>query len=287
MSFGLRLRFRDAIGLLLFLTMVLATRQCLHAQSEKPAAELSTAIEDNSLFVEEAFNQEENVVQHIFNALYFRRPSENTLTSFTQEWPVFGADHQLSYTILYAFLSGPSINGFGDIFINYRYQLAGDNAWAAMSPRLSIILPTGNADKGLGTGALGWQVNLPFSKRLSDRWIVHWNTGMTLFPRVTGTTADGATVKRTLSWYTVAASVIWLAHPRWNLMLESSASRVADLGAGGDLAWSTEVIVNPAFRSAVNFGELQIVPALGIPVSIFQGKARIGVFFYLSFEHPF
>jgi hypothetical protein len=276
-----------AVHLPLFLGIVLAVQQGLHAQVEKPAEEFSSAIEDNSLLVEEAFNQEDNVVQHIFSAVYFRRPSENTLASFTQEWPVFGVDHQLSYTILYAFLSGPSIHGLGDIFINYRYQLAGDNAWAAMSPRLSIIFPTGKADEGLGTGALGWQINLPFSKRLSDGWIVHWNAGMTLFPSVTGTTAGGVTVKRTLFWYTAAASIIWLVHPLWNLLLESSASRVADLGADGDRVWSTEVILNPAFRYAMNFGTLQIVPALGIPVSIFQGKARVGVFLYLSFEHPF
>jgi hypothetical protein len=285
MSFTLR--FRGTIGSLLFLAMIFPTRHGLHAQIEKPSEEFSRAIEDNSLFVEEAFNQEENVVQHIFNALYFRRPSENTLTSFTQEWPAFGADHQLSYTILYAFLSGPSTNGFGDLFINYRYQLAGDSAWAAIAPRLSIILPTGNADKGLGTGALGWQVNVPISKRLSDLWIVHWNAGMTLFPRVTGTTADGATVKRTLTWYTAAASIIWLAHPHWNLMLESSASRAADLGVGGDLVWSSELIVSPALRSAIDVGDLQIVPALGIPVSFVQGETGVGVFLYLSFEHPF
>lgn len=276
-----------AFQLPLLLAILICAEQGLHAQVGKPAKEYSSAIEDNSLLVEEAFNQEDSVVQHIFNALYFRRPSENTLASFTQEWPLFGADHQLSYTILYAFLSGPSIDGFGDVFVNYRYQLAGDNAWAAISPRLSIILPTGNADKGLGTGALGWQINLPFSKRVSDRWIIHWNAGMTLFPHVTGTTAGGATVTRTLSWYTAAASVIWLAHPLWNLMLESSASRVADLGADGNRLWSTEMIFNPAFRCAVNFGELQIVPALGIPVSILEGTARVGVFFYLSFEHPF
>jgi hypothetical protein len=277
----------SAFRLPFFLAIVIVAQQGLHAQVGKPAEEYSSAIEDNSLLVEEAFNQEDSVVQHIFNALYFRRPSENTLASFTQEWPLFGADHQLSYTILYAFLSGPSINGFGDIFINYRYQLAGESAWAAMSPRLSIILPAGNADKGLGTGVLGWQVNFPFSRRLSNQWIVHWNAGMTLLPNVTGTTADGATVKRTLSWYTAAASVIWLAHPLWNLMLETSASRVADLGVDGDRVWSTEVIVNPAFRCAINYGELQIVPALGIPVSILQGQTRVGVLFYLSFEHPF
>ncbi len=47
----------------------------LWAQQENiPARIYPPAIEDNSFFIEEAYNQENRVVQHISNAVYSRRP---------------------------------------------------------------------------------------------------------------------------------------------------------------------------------------------------------------------
>ena len=61
-------------------------------------------ISDNSFLIEEAFNQEQGVVQHIFNGFYAvdRQPGpddQNVALSFTQEWPVPSQTHQLSYTL--------------------------------------------------------------------------------------------------------------------------------------------------------------------------------------------
>ena len=39
----------------------------------------------------------------------------------------------------------------------------------AFAPRLSLALPTGDSDKGFGTGVMGYEFNLPFSKIVSDR----------------------------------------------------------------------------------------------------------------------
>src|SRR5947207_12032333 len=63
-------------------------------------------IMDNSFLIEEAYNQEAGVVQHIFNGLYsFNRftgvGEKRADLSFTQEWPVYGQTHQFSYTIPY------------------------------------------------------------------------------------------------------------------------------------------------------------------------------------------
>ena len=49
-------------------------------------------------------------------------------------------------------------------------------------PRVSLILPTGNPEKGLGRGAWGVQGNLPLSVEPGDRWRTHWNLGATFFP---------------------------------------------------------------------------------------------------------
>jgi hypothetical protein len=49
-------------------------------------------IQDNSFLMEEAYNQEEGVVQHI-NAFQWMRGGE-WLATFTQEWPVPKQAHQ-------------------------------------------------------------------------------------------------------------------------------------------------------------------------------------------------
>jgi hypothetical protein len=51
------------------------------------AQQFSEAIEDNSFFIEEAYNQEYRVVQHIFNGIYFSKPQKDFAFTFTQEWP--------------------------------------------------------------------------------------------------------------------------------------------------------------------------------------------------------
>jgi len=257
------------------------------AQTQHGAEQPAEGIEDNSFFVEEAFNQEERVVQHIFNVLYFRRPLETVVATFTQEWPLFGVDHQLSYTLAYAHLSAPVEDGMGDLFLNYRYQLFTDSSWAAVAPRLSVILPTGNVEKGLGMGVVAFQVNCALSRWLSDEFITHWDAGMTIFPGVRGADAEGRPTRNTLPWYNFAASVIWLAAPTWNLMLETAANFTAIPGGVGDVTRLTEVIVSPGARVAINLEGLQIVPGIAAPVSFINGEARLGAFLYLSFEHPY
>jgi hypothetical protein len=77
-------------------------------------------IQDNSFLVEEAYNQEAGVVQHIVNAAYDRDIHGSFLT-FTQEWPVFDETNQLSFTVPFSFAGQPSdSSGVGDVFLNYR-----------------------------------------------------------------------------------------------------------------------------------------------------------------------
>ena len=53
-------------------------------------------IEDNSFLLEEAYNQEAGVIQHISTFQYDLMRFWNY--SFTQEWPVPNQKHQLSFT---------------------------------------------------------------------------------------------------------------------------------------------------------------------------------------------
>jgi len=88
------------------------------------SSERKWEITDNSFLVEEAFNQERDVVQNILTWTRSRDGAWNA--SFTQEWPVPAMTHQLSYTLVYA--NNGDARGIGDTLVNYRYQLRKEDA---------------------------------------------------------------------------------------------------------------------------------------------------------------
>ncbi|HWP83737.1 MAG TPA: hypothetical protein VNN17_00975, partial [Terriglobia bacterium] len=99
--------------------MLLAAFPGTVARAQVSAAEAGP-IQDNSFLIEEAYNQEPRVIQHI-SFFTYAPESESWLYNFTQEWPAPGdARHQLSYTIPVARSGGA---GVGDLALNYRYQL--------------------------------------------------------------------------------------------------------------------------------------------------------------------
>src|SRR5438876_8840142 len=85
-----------------------------------PAEPLAKGIQDNSFLVEEAYNQEPGVVQHILNLLVTSKAGQKESSpSFTQEWPIFSQQHQFSYTLPHTFVEDE--HGFEDIRLNYRF----------------------------------------------------------------------------------------------------------------------------------------------------------------------
>src|SRR5882724_9770841 len=174
------------------------------------AEPLAKGIQDNSFFVEEAYNQEPGIVQHIINFPAFFAPGNNEVSLiFTQEWPIFSQTHQFSYTIPYTFTG--SENAFEDIRLNYRLQaLMEGERTPAFAPRFSLVTPSGDADKGFGHDRLGYEINLPFSKIISDRWTLHFNAGGLVFPNV---------CDRDLWNYNLGGSAIYAVSKNLNLML--------------------------------------------------------------------
>lgn len=251
----------------------------------EPKEKFSPAIEDNSFLIEEAYNQEERVVQHISNLMYLQERMNTYYYSFTQEWPLGGPLHQLSYTIPLSFIRHGS-SGLGDIMINYRYQLLGHDLWAAASPRLSIILPTGSSEKGLGAGGYGLQVSLPFSKRLTEKFAAHFNLGATaLFPKYTD--LNHVEVRKLLPSYFWGGSLIWLTASSFNFLFEYLNQINGSFDEKGSVAFESVNIINPGIRFAININRLQIVPGLSVPINIYKNDTYVDSFFYLSFEHPF
>ena len=250
------------------------------------SAEAQDRIEDNSFLLEEAYNQERGVVQHI--SAFARAAGGDWEYGFTQEWPFPDQRNQLSYTLPLSRLSngtGGSRTRIGDISLHYRRQLLGIGGGAvAFSPRLSVLLPTGDAGSGHGAGGIGFQTNLPVSVLLSNRLVSHYNAGITLIPSAQNTLGDEATV----FGYNLGASLILLLTPRLNLMLEGGWGSTQEV-VGGDLTSVVEeAFLNPGVRYAFDTrGGLQIVPGVAYTIGIGPSNGENGLFVYLSLEHAF
>ena len=239
------------------LLVLLASPGALHAQAAEHIA-------DNSFLIEEAYNQEAGVVQHI--STFARAEADGSWEyGFTQEWPLGGMRHQLSYTVALVHPDGVG-TGLGDLLLNYRYQALGDgDSPLHVAPRLSLVLPTGSEEDGRGRGSVGLEGNVPVSLVASGAFALHSNTGVAL-------DGESGDVDARLG----ASGILRVR--RWvNFMLET--------------VWSSEeedvVLLNPGVRWAFDLVRgLQVVPGLAYTVAVGDGGSD-ALFLYLSFEHPF
>lgn len=274
---------------LLFAALLLALATSAGAQAMSPAS-AAPPIQDNSFLVEEAYNQERGVVQHI-NTFARSTHGGSWVYTFTQEWPLGGQRHQIGFTLPVE--GTPSSDGrgtgIGDVAINYRFQIAGlgdagERGATAFSPRMSLLLPTGSSGRGLGRGGAALQVNLPLSIELPAALVTHSNVGATYTPRALDSRGNSAATLE----YALAQSVIWHALPRFDLMIEAAWTRTQDVTGPGRTARSSEVLLAPGVRTAFDFASgVQIVPGLAFPIGVGPSRGERSVFVYLSFEHPF
>jgi hypothetical protein len=243
------------------------------------------SIQDNSFLIEEAYNQEFGMVQHIQNWQY-NWPAGDWTYSFTQEWPVDPAPkNQLSYTIPVFQPDDFAGPGVGDVLINWRYQLVGSgDAKVAFAPRVSAVLPTGDWRRGRGAGAAGVQFNLPLSVKLGERFVTHWNAGATVLPSAKDTAGNEADSRSA----NLGASVIFEASPRFNLMLETVYQNNEVVTGPSVTERGETVLISPGVRWSWNFGNgLQIVPGIAAPIGVGPSAGQYGVLLYLSLEHPY
>ena len=258
------------------LLLVICQSSLVSLFSDDPPAK---GIQDNSFFVEEAYNQEPGIVQHIINVpAFFTSGDKEVSFIFTQEWPIFSQTHQFSYTIPYTFTE--SENGFRAIFLNYRLQaLMEGERTPAFAPRFSLITPAGDASKGFGHDRLGYEINLPFSKIVSERVTLNFNAGVFLFPDVND---------RDLWNYNLGGSAIYAVTRDFNLMLEAVAVWEEDVDHAKNVDRTVTALISPGARYAFNLpNDLQIVVGAAAPIGLTSDSPDWGLFFYLSFEHPF
>ena len=253
--------------------------------AQTPEVEVESLIRDNSFLVEEAYNQEDHVVQEINNFIALG-PERDWLYVFTQEWPLGGMKNQLSYTLT---LTDPGNlggdTGLGDSFVNYRYQVAGGGPErVAFAPRVSLVIPTGDEKEDRGQGAFGILVNLPLSIEFTDRLVGHSNAGGAFIPSAKNAAGDKADVTD----YFLGQSLVWLARPTLNAVFEAVYTWEEEVTGPGTTESSNSFVINPGLRWAINRPSgLQIVPGICVPIGVGPSRGDEALFLYLSFEHPF
>jgi len=240
-------------------------------------------IRDNLFLLEEAYNQEPGVIQHIQSFVLSPRTGGWTY-AFTEEWPVPTDRHQLSVTL--PALRHPRGDAcLGDMFVNYRLQALGVGGIGrlAFAPRVSLALPTGDCSSATGRGVLGLQLNLPASLELGETWVAHFNAGATFSPGArspsgrAGNAVDAA----------AGAALVWQPFTWLNPRVEVAWMSSEEIRDAGPAVRTSVFVVNPGVRVAIDFASgLQVVPGLSAPVQFSAGGAELAVLAYLSFEHP-
>lgn len=247
--------------------------------------EYSEILPDNSYLVEIANNIEAGNLHTMTSCTSFRKPTKDLVCSITQETAFDGGKQMVSYTTPLSFLDSNSVSGLGDATLTYRYQLTNDTHWAVVSPRVSVIIPTGKTDKGLGLGSAGVQFNLPVTKRLSNAFLGNFNAGMTFFPKMKGEDSSGNPVKRNLASYNLGGSLIWVAHRNFNPLIEYVHNFTGEIGENGRVQRFNEHIVSPGVGLAWEIKGIKVSPGFAVPVNFSRGETRTGIFFYLGIDH--
>ena len=256
---------RRSATLLLLLVGVAPAHSQSTRESRRPFE-----ITDNSFLVEEAFNQEAGIFQNI---LLIQRPRARAWSfEFTQEWPLGGERHQLSYTVPVEAIKDSGADSYdvdrGTIALHYRLQLQSEApGQPAVSPRLSLLIPNFPESDA----QFGIQVNLPASKQFND-FYVHANAGYT----IDGIASEPGTAGRA----SAAGSLIYRALPMVHLMLES-VFRAEEYGS------EHSMLIAPGFRAGWNFGNRQWVLGAAVPIGVLEQDGATALLLYFSYELPF
>lgn len=240
----------------------------------------------NSFLIEEAFTQEAGVVEHIA-AFHYSPRSGTSGYSFTQEWPLFGDRHQLSFTLPFQreTIAPGGAMGLGDAEVGYGYQwMGGDGSRVFASPRLSLVLPTGDARRGRGDGAPGVEASLPMSVGVSPSVVANWNLGASYTPSARNSHGDAADVVG----YEAGTSVIWMAHPLLGLIAGAVWESGEEVDGRGETSRSNSLLVAPGIRGTIDLPRgLQLVPGIMVPIGLGPSGGERAIHLFLSLEHSF
>jgi hypothetical protein len=248
------------------------------ALAARPAAAQEAPIQDNSFLLEEAYNQDSGVVQHV-GTLERAFDGDGWVFAFTQEWPVIDRSHQFSFSV--PVVDAGSGVGVGDVSVDYRYQLlGGGDAPVSIAPRVSLLLATGDQASGRGDGRMGAEIGIPMSRVLTPSLVAHTNAALAVLLQARSEVGPRAATLQT----TLGQSVVWLAHPRLNVLVEG----LWEAQRGEDGVGDTEsLFISPGVRGAFDVGRVQVVPGIAVPIGVGESSGERSLFLYLSLEHSF
>jgi hypothetical protein len=169
--------------------------------------------------------------------------------------------------------------------VHYRYQaLEEDPGYPAVSPRVSLILPTGSPS--LTNKSVGLQLNLPVSKQQNN---VYWhaNAGLTWYPRADPRPDIDNNERLSLVTPHVAGSAILRVRPMFNVMLESVLEFEQFARVNGTKGREVVFTLAPGARGGWNLGDHQLILGAAIPVTWAASDASTSVLLYASYELPF
>lgn len=271
------------MGRLVLLVAGLVSAGSLEAQFSRRGP----PIQDNSFLVEEAYNQEAGIVQHIM-LLQRARFGSGWVLGFTQEWPLPGQRHQVGFTLPIVHTDAHGIGaatGPGDLMVNYRIQaIGGEGARFWLAPRASLVVPSGAWRNGRGEGSPGLQVALPASLQLGRTLAAHLNASLSLLPGA----RNPAGARASLASLSGGASLVWFPLPKLNFLGELIIEDGAEVTSTGTVSRRGAVFLAPGLRWAhdLNSG-MQIVPGVAYARGLGHAKDDSALLIYLSVEHRF
>lgn len=127
-------------------------------------------------------------------------------------------------------------------------------------------------------------VNLPMSIELSPWLVAHSNIGGGWTPSARNAVDDEAPARSAF----MGQSLIWLVHPKLNVMLEALWTGEQTVIGPDAAEWERGFVISPGARAAIDFPSgLQIVPGIAIPFGVGPSDGERGIYLYLSLEHAF
>ena len=167
--------------------------------------------------------------------------------------------------------NGTAVRGVGDVGIGLKHVLFAGHR-SMLSAQGEVILPTGNADKGLGSGVTVFEVFAAFGQILPAQWFLQMQGG-TEQPTSTASTPRAVFGRAALGRSFREESGLGRL---WSPMLELVSDRDLEDGA------RTSVDLLPQFQVTLNRRQhIRISAGLQIPVANTAGRSKQVVCYFL------
>ena len=119
---------------------------------------------------------------------------------------------------------------------------------------------------------MGFQVGIPVSVVLSKWFVAHGNVGALWVPGAKDEQGDRAVLFVPYA----GASVVFLAKPNWNALVETLSVRNESVRGVNSVGVGQTLLVSPGLRYAWNFRSgLQIVAGVGVPIGVGPSRGPI------------